>query len=439
MSNADYKSAVDVEVKNISDALAHLQANDGVKVDGNTVHIDEKVYNEIAASKAKLAQLKNLMSTDSELSEIKGLFDEAVAEKQAFSPAPVQYKTFGEQFADSDELKTMFDRKDTNSKAFEIETADVVAANGQVKDVYSAQNPYTSTVGIAGVRQTLPLVQIPQLRQRVRDLFPVNRTSSNLIEFFRVVEMANGGRGNAAVVAERRAANGTDVPLGNQTSDVFGLKPKSVVNFESDSAQVRTIAHWVAVHRNTLADKSQIRSVIDNQLFYGLALVEDDQLLNGSGSGEEIRGILNTPGILTYTAAGGEIKSDSLRKAQTLSALSLFPATGYVLHPNDWEDIELQKVGGTDQRYMLVTNVSVGANSRVWRLPVVESPSITEGVFLTGAFGQGVQIWDREQANIRVSDSHADYFARNALAVLAEERLALTVTHPESVVKGTFA
>lgn len=435
MSNADYKSAVDVEVKNISDALAHLQANDGVKVDGNTVHIDEKVYNEIAASKAKLAQLKNLMSTDSELSEIKGLFDEAVAEKQAFSPAPVQYKTFGEQFADSDELKAMFDRKDTSSKAFEIETADVVAANGQVKDVYSAQNPYTSTVGIAGVRQTLPLVQIPQLRQRVRDLFPVNRTSSNLIEFFRVVEMANGGRGAAAVVAERTGTEGVDA--------VFGLKPKSTVEFESDSAQVRTIAHWVAVHRNTLADKSQIRSVIDNQLFYGLALVEDDELLNGSGSGEHVRGILNTPGILTYVAPGSggtaEIKSDSLRKAQTLSALSLFPATGYVLHPNDWEDIELQKVGGTDQRYMLVTNVSVGANSRVWRLPVVESPSIAEGTFLTGAFGQGVQIWDREQANIRVSDSHADYFARNALAVLAEERLALTVTHPASIVKGTFA
>jgi len=240
--------------------------------------------------------------------------------------------------------------------------------------------------------------------------------------------MANGGRGNAAVVAERTPGN-----------DNFGLKPKSALSFESDSAMVRTIAHWVAVHRNTLADKPQLRSIIDNQLFYGLALVEDDELLNGDGTGEHVRGILNTPGILQYTAASGELKSDSLRKAQTLSALSLFPATGYVLHPNDWEDIELQKVGGTDQRYMLVTNVSVGAASRVWRLPVVESPSIAENEFLTGAFGQGVQIWDREKANIRVSDSHADYFARNALAVLAEERLALTVTHPQSIVHGSFA
>jgi HK97 family phage major capsid protein len=432
MSNADYKSAVDVEVKNISDALAHLQANDGVKVDGNTVHIDEKVYNEIAASKAKLAQLKSLMSTDSELSEIKGLFDEAVAEKQAFQPAQAQYKTFGEQFADSTELKDMFDSKGTKSRGFEIESADVVAANAQVKDVYTmSPSTYTSTVGVGTVRNTLPLVQGPQLRQRIRDLFPVNRTSSNLIEFFRVVEMANDGRGAAAVVPERDGSE-------------FGLKPKSNLTFESDQASVRTIAHWVAVHRNTLTDKSQLRSVIDNQLFYGLALVEDDELLNGDGTGEHIRGILNTPGILTYTkAANGDAadqKSDTLRRAQTLSALSLFPATGYVLHPNDWEDVELQKtVSGGDGQYMLVTNVSVGANSRVWRLPVVESPSIAEGHFLTGAFGQGVQIWDREQANIRVSDSHADYFARNALAVLAEERLALTVTHPQSIVHGTFA
>jgi HK97 family phage major capsid protein len=55
-----------------------------------------------------------------------------------------------------------------------------------------------------------------------------------------------------------------------------------------------------------------------------------------------------------------------------------------------------------------------------------------------GAFGLGAQLWDREQANIRVSEHHADYFARNMLAILAEERLAITTYRPESFVKGVF-
>jgi HK97 family phage major capsid protein len=61
-----------------------------------------------------------------------------------------------------------------------------------------------------------------------------------------------------------------------------------------------------------------------------------------------------------------------------------------------------------------------------------------EGEFLTGAFGLGAQIWDREQANVRISEHHADYFTKNMLAILAEERIALTVYRPESFVKGVF-
>jgi HK97 family phage major capsid protein len=71
-------------------------------------------------------------------------------------------------------------------------------------------------------------------------------------------------------------------------------------------------------------------------------------------------------------------------------------------------------------------------------VPVVQSTGLTEGAFLVGAFGLGAQLWDREQANIRVSEHHADYFARNMLAILAEERLAITTYRPESFVKGVF-
>ena len=114
-----------------------------------------------------------------------------------------------------------------------------------------------------------------------------------------------------------------------------------------------------------------------------------------------------------------------------------YPGTGFVLHPHDWEDIELQKANG-DGQYMLVTNIAIGAQTQVWRQPVVETVAIAEKTFLTGAFGLGAQLYDREQANVRVAEQHADFFVRNAVVVLVEERIALAVKRPEAFVKGTF-
>ena len=181
-----------------------------------------------------------------------------------------------------------------------------------------------------------------------------------------------------------------------------------------------------------------MQSTIDNELLYGLALAEDDQILNGDGTGENLLGILNTPGVQAYSMRAGDQRSDALRRSATLSILANFPGTGFVLHPLDWEEIELQKASAGDGQYMLVSNVAIGAQTSVWRQPVVESPAITEGEWLTGAFGLGAQLYDREIANVRIAEQHADFFVRNAIAILAEERLALAVKRPESFVHGSF-
>jgi HK97 family phage major capsid protein len=279
---------------------------------------------------------------------------------------------------------------------------------------------------------------------RVRDLFPVATTNANLIDYFRVLGFAeNGGDGNAGPVADRRAANETGNPVGDGT-DVFGRKPKSNLTFQSAQAPVRTLAHWEAAHRNVLQDEPQLQSTINNELLYGLALEEDYQILQGDGTGENLLGLLNVPNTQTYVqtddggtpAAATEPKSDALRRAATKAIIANYAPSGYVLHPYDWEAVELQKDG--EGRYMLVTNISVGAESRVWRQPVVETVAMPQGTFVTGAWGTGAQLYDRQVANVRIAEQHADFFIRNAVAILVEERLAFAVKRPESFVIGTF-
>ena len=89
-------------------------------------------------------------------------------------------------------------------------------------------------------------------------------------------------------------------------------------------------------------------------------------------------------------------------------------------------------------QYLIAVSVALGGEPRVWRIPLIETPAIDEGVALVGAFGQGAQLYDREQASIRVSEQHADFFIRNAIVILAEQRLALAVKRPESFVRVSF-
>ncbi|MGN7485361.1 phage major capsid protein, partial [Priestia megaterium] len=63
--------------------------------------------------------------------------------------------------------------------------------------------------------------------------------------------------------------------------------------------------------------------------------------------------------------------------------------------------------------------------------------AIAEGEALIGSFNMGAMLWDREDANIRVGEPQ-DYFTRNMVAILAEERMALTIFRPEAFVGVTF-
>ena len=204
---------------------------------------------------------------------------------------------------------------------------------------------------LSGSIQREDIVGQAKRTTRVRDLFPVRRTNAAVIEYFRQTGFTN----NASTVPE-------------YDSPDFGLKPSSSMTFVGEQAPVRTIAHWEAAHRNVLADEPQLRSIIDNELLYGLRLEEDDQILNGSGTGEDLTGILNVSGIQTYSWSSGpstapvaDTKADAIRRASFLAFLAYYEPTGVVVHPSDFEDMELTK--DSNGQYLMAVNIQQGAQA----------------------------------------------------------------------------
>lgn len=267
----------------------------------------------------------------------------------------------------------------------------------------------------------VPGIVGPGLRRlTIRDLIAWGRTTSNSIEFARELVYTN----SAGVVSENPSDG----------------KPESNITFEADSAPVATIAHWIHASRQVLADVSMLQSYIDGRLRHGLKLVEEAQLLKGSGVGLNIDGIYtqataySNPGVVVTA----ETRIDRLRLALLQVELSEYSADAIIVSPIDWAAIELLKTA-TENAYLFASPRAV-TTPVLWGRNVVPTQAMTASDFLVGAFGGGmaVQGWDREDANVQVSLEDRDNFIKNMVTIRCEERVGLTVFRPAAFVKGDF-
>lgn len=240
----------------------------------------------------------------------------------------------------------------------------------------------------------------------IRDLVRNLRTGSDLVEFVRQTSRTN----NAAAVAEATAAAGAS-----------GAKPESATAFEVVQQPVETFANWMPVTRQAVADVAQMRDLIDTELRDNVAEEFDRRIVT------DIQGTSGTQAqawdtnILTTTRKGRT-------KVRTIGRRT---PTAYVLHPNDWQTIDLLQ--DNEARYFF-GGPSVLGTPRLWGLPVVENEAAGEGTGLVADFRRAA-VWDRESTQIYVSDSHSDFFTRNLLAILAEMRAAIGVLQPNAFVE----
>jgi HK97 family phage major capsid protein len=269
--------------------------------------------------------------------------------------------------------------------------------------------------------QRLGGVIVPaERRLYVRDLLPQATTTSNLIEF-----------------ASEATFTSAAAPQGSGSSPVETegqRKAESAMTFTLDNTAVITIAHWIPASRQVLNDASMLRGHIEGRLMYGLKLEEEEELLTGNGTAGTLNGLCNQATAYNRGSTNDTLL-DTLLKALLQVSLSNYEASGFVLNPVDWyESILLLK--DTQNRYLFTDPHGVEA-PRVWGKQVVASQTMTAGKFLCGAFSLAAQIWDREDATVRISENVDDHFIRNMVAILVEERLALAVYRTAALVYGS--
>jgi HK97 family phage major capsid protein len=322
-------------------------------------------------------------------------------EKQAQTPSRIL--TLGESFVADPKLKEY---------AIEAKSHGKTRFRHGVKTITSVSG--SAGQGVFADRQPLGVIEESLRPLSIRDLLDVGSTDSNLIEWVRENVFTNA----ADVVSEG------------------ALKPESNITYERVDVPVRTLAHWIRASKQILSDFKQLQTLINGRLRWGLKIIEENQILYGDGTGENILGLV--PQATDYNSAlnrPGDTQIDTIRHAILQVRLAFYPASGIVTSPTDWHNIELTK--DNENRYMMASPTS-RTPPMLWGLPVVESDGMNLGEFLVGAFRMAATLLDREDAAILLSTEDQDNFVRNLVTILAEERLALAVTRPRAFVHGGF-
>lgn len=281
-----------------------------------------------------------------------------------------------------------------------------------------AELPATSTAGLL-----LPVGQpflgnVNQQRLFVRDLLGHGTTTLSQIPYVRELN-ATSNEGSASTVAEG------------------AVKPEGTVQFAADVAPTTVIAVNIPVTTQMMEDAETVVSYINGRLVYMLKLREEKEILAGNGIFPDLKGLLNFAGVQSQTAVSGEYAitiANAIAKVENVNG----SADGVAMNPVDYWAYVTKRAASGAGTFDAGTPFSSPV-ATLWGLPVVRTKSLSSGTAVVGAWSTGAQLYDRQQANVRVFEQHSDYAARNQVLIQAEERVALANYRPDWFVSTALA
>ncbi|QIG57676.1 major head protein [Arthrobacter phage Shoya] len=209
---------------------------------------------------------------------------------------------------------------------------------------------------------------------------------------------------------------------------------------------LKKIAAFIKESDEMVEDLPFLVSSINNRLLYQLGLFEENQLLNGNGTGTNVRGLLNRSGIQTL-GAGTDAKAgnpDTLFKAITnVQTGSGLDADGIMINPTDYQALRLSK--DANGQYFgggffagQYGNGGIVEQPPLWGLSTVVTPAIAAGTVLVGAFQQSSTLYRKGGVRVESTNSEGNDFTNNKITIRAEERIALATRVPAGLVKVTL-
>jgi HK97 family phage major capsid protein len=356
-------------------------------IDAKTAEHTAQVEQFGKATTALTGQIENLSE------QYKSLKEQMIDLAQKQTPASVEGKseTAGMEFIGSDQFKALAERRSERAR---IEVKNTVVADA------TTTMPMQRPGIIPGSFAPLTL----------RSLIPTIQVASNAVTSLRELAWTN----SAAEVAQAAA------------------KPESAITFEQYDVTIQTVAHWIKVSNQLLADAPAVAAYIDTRLRDGLAQRIDRQLLLGDGTSPNLSGLTDAGNFTAFTATSGANLVESINKAKYNRWAVGETVDTVVVNPADWAAMEIAKE--TSGAY-LYGAPGMSGNMSPFGVQVVISANMPAGKFLIGSLRSAATIYQRQGAVVEMGFVNDD-FTKNLVTIRAEERLGLAVDRPVAIMYG---
>lgn len=201
---------------------------------------------------------------------------------------------------------------------------------------------------------------------------------------------------------------------------------ESAFEWTERTSQVRKITDSLPVTDEQLEDRSQLRTLLEQRLGFGVRQRLDLQVVNGNGTPPNLEGITQVSNIQTQ-ARGTDPRFDAIHKGITKVRVTGRAMPGaIVMHSNDWQEIRLTRTA--DGIYIL-GNPAVAGPMTLFGLPVALNEAISENTALVGDFANFCRIYDRRGLSIQVGYV-GDQFKEGKQTLRADIRAAFVVERP---------
>ena len=318
-----------------------------------------------------------------------------LAQKHSALPASVTGVSAGKEFISSEQFKALAAR---TVEKVRMEVKNTVVADGPT--TFPDQRPGV----IAG--SFVPLT--------LRALIPTIQVTGNAVNSLRESSWTN----NAAEVAQA------------------AQKPESSIIFTPYNVVIETVAHFIKVSNQLLADAPAVAAYIDTRLRDGLAQRIDRQLLLGDGTSPNLSGLTDAGNFTAFTATAGANLIESINKAKYNRWAVGEVVDTVVVNPADWAAMEILREGTGTGAYLYGAPGAVG-NMSPFGVQVVISANMPAGKFLIGSLRGAATIYQRQGAVVEMGFVNDD-FTKNLVTIRAEERLGLAVDRPAAIMYGNI-
>jgi HK97 family phage major capsid protein len=350
-------------------------------------------------------QLKEKGTVDTEVKgEVRELSDKFkelqssmidMAQKQTSAQGEVAHKSAAEEFVASQQYK---DLVAGNTQRARIEVKNTVTSSSTT--VFPDQRPGV----IPGSFQPL------SVRQILRTI-PV---TSNMVNSLREASFTN----SAAEVSQGAAKNESDA------------------TFEQYNVPITTVAHWLKISNQLLADAPAVVAYIETRLRDGLAQRVEAQLINGNGTSPNLSGFTDSGNFTAYTATSDDLLVDAINRIKyTMWASGNMPDT-VIVNPADWGAMERTREGSNSGTYLYGTP-GMNAGMNPFGLNVVLSHYLAAGKVIVGRMSDAAVLYARSGAVVEMGYVGND-FTNNLITIRAEERLGLGCDRPAGIYYGNF-